>query len=256
MPLAALPPDRPVAAFGKTVRPQLAVEGGVPLPHEPGILALQIVEPRPRLLPRAVGTARPLHTAENHRLIAVPKSALPPDPLLTALRHLAGRQRAVFLSVPLRRKLRVGGCQIRLPGDRLLPRAVGAPAAPDQRGGQRLPRVAAVAAPPEFPVGAGHHLCGGEASVAPGVPELCHLRMAGGKIVFPRQQPLPAAVGTAPAEDRAGTDRAAPPVVPGAAPPDLAVAAAEHIPGRQRPVALRVPLHQQFASPRLLRVFT
>ena len=229
--LPAAPPDSPVAALGQGLRRNALIQRGVPLPHQARILARKIVEPRPRLLPRAVGTARPLCPTEHRRLIVVSLFALPPDPLHAPLRDLPGREPTVFPAVPLRRQIRTGGDEIRLTGDGLFPRSERAAAPLDQRRGQRLPRVTSLAPPPEFPVGAGHHIRRRETLVSSFVPELCHFRVAGGKVVLSRQQPLAAAVGTAPPQNRPGTDRTAPPVPPVAAPPDLPVASAEDVPG-------------------------
>ena len=167
---SALPPDRPVTALRKRVRPQISVQRGVPFPHQTGILALQIVKPRPRFLSRAVGTACSLNAAENLRRIFVPKLTLPPHALYAALRYGLRCKSAVSLPVPLGCKIRMGRCKICFSQNRLFSGAAGTPAAPHERGWGRFPGMAFAANPIKLPMGSGHDLPRGKTAVGRRMP--------------------------------------------------------------------------------------
>ena len=102
MALGTLPPDPAVAADRYHFRRQAAVEGWVPLGRHGRRLGGKVIEAGKDLPSRAVGTAHPLlHPWENGGSPGVAQGASPPDLAQGARSYLLGRQRGVFLGIPL-----------------------------------------------------------------------------------------------------------------------------------------------------------
>ena len=102
MALGALPPHPAAAAPQDLVRGEAAVFGGVPLPGHVGEAGGQVVEPRPGLLPGAVGAAAlPAGAGVHGGFPAVALLAPPPDFPAAAVGDPRRGEIAVGLGVPL-----------------------------------------------------------------------------------------------------------------------------------------------------------
>ncbi len=173
--------------------------------------------------------------------------AAPPDLAAAAGRDLGGGQGAVQGGVPLGRDGRVERRQVVEARQDFPARTVGAAAVASRAVGyRRAVAVAPVTEPPDPAVGAFCHLVRRQVPVFVRVPLGRQLRKACRKVILPRLDATPRAVGAARPPDP-GTDHGLVAVAPLAAPPDPLVAAVgDGLRGQGR-VARRVPLGEQIS---------
>ena len=112
MPILALPPHLPAAPVHDSLRYQIAVERGVPLPAKLRKSGGKIVIACQYLLVRAVGAAGSAASRGDRRLKGMVPWAAPPCFFVAEGRDLPGCQLFIFFAVPLGRKLRRDGLQI------------------------------------------------------------------------------------------------------------------------------------------------
>lgn len=250
--LGTLPPDLPVAAGQHLRRRQRPVERGMPLGRHPGKPGLQIVEAGQYPLAGTVGAAAALgRPGRHHRLVGVAQRAAPPHFAIGIGGQLLGPQCAVFGRVPLGRDLRELGRQIVLAHQHRLPGADRtAAAARCPRRHRRLPCVALFTKPPDLPIAAGLHRVRGQGSILCRVPLGRQRREPCQKVILPGRKLPVGADGTAAAVDP-GFYLGLPVVALLTAPPDLPVAARQHVRRRQRAVFFRIPLGRQRRIERL-----
>lgn len=102
MALGTLPPDSAVAADRHHFRRQAAAEDRVPLGRHVWRLGGKVVESGKDFVSRTVGAvASADRSGSNHGGIAMAQRAFPPGLAQGARSYLLGRQRGIFLCIPL-----------------------------------------------------------------------------------------------------------------------------------------------------------
>ena len=112
MALGTLPPDAAVASGRYHLRRQVSVEGRVPLRRHIRRFCGKIVESGEGFASRTIGAvASAERSGRNHGGVAVAQRTFPPGLAQGARSYLLGRQRGVFLGIPLAHKFRSDICQ-------------------------------------------------------------------------------------------------------------------------------------------------
>ena len=169
--LGALPPDLPPAAGHHVPGGEAPVLLRVPLLGQVGEAGSQVVEPGADLPAGAVGAAGPFRPGLDDGAPLVALGALPPHPAVAAAQDLVRGEVPVSGGVPLGGQVGVLGSQVVEPRPGALAGAVGAAALPAGAGvHRRLPPVAVVTLPPDFPPAAVGDGGRGQRGVARPVP--------------------------------------------------------------------------------------